>query len=538
MYIGIRGEKRRPVNYTTNRRIDGIPDEVKSVIWANGDVTVLPYISLGKGLEGNVVQQTAHEDNRDVFSYYTDRKVMEDMEPYLETFQMELAAGKWVVIHNHPYKEVNLEQGNIKRMYQLLGMRKVDVHDAEARTVNWSTPQKPMSLDDFLKNIGRTAYSGHTRSSHSVHGASQNNQMGNVSNRHIITLQTQNRALNNGWNIGWNHVLNGLAKREEIPAEVINARLWILLHQSMYLCHAHHDAGRAAVFIHVVEGAKNWTVSKVQALVNAKDCRQAHKALEVFHAWDLETDNVTVLYPHLKQAKRCIIFAQAGDLIMQPVGGFHNVYTPCNPVTHGGQFLMYDSMHLTEHHGRFITNQQHEAVRGTILCMLVALPELQYRGKRDTGHASSSHQTHAEIPRKALTVMCYMVLHPTEYMSPGNNLEKQPELKRLQKAIDKIVTPLKTQKKGMEKYISDNGKGKKVARNPKKQGACATDKEEAVYLAMQFREQYGLNMELWKIDRHGKFFKTDKDGDYLFSDLPWMGIERALETLDVNPLPF
>ncbi|KAF8160068.1 hypothetical protein B0H34DRAFT_706034 [Crassisporium funariophilum] len=481
----------------------------------------------------------AHMGNRDIVSYYTYREVMEDMESYLETFRMELAAGKWVVVHNHPYEEVNLEQGDVKRTYQLLGTRKVDVHDAEARTVNWSRPQKPMLLDEFLENVGSTACI-----------------------QAILDLPTQSvvppkiiRALDDGWNIGWNHVSNGLAKREEMPTEVIDARSWILLHQSMYLCHAHHDAGGAATFIHVVDGAKNWTVSKVRALVDAKDRRQAHKALEVFHAQDLETDDVTVLYPHLKEAKRCIIFARAGDLIMQPVGGFHDVYTPCNSVTHGGQFLMYDSMHLTEfhrkynrHHGRFVTNQQHEAVRGTISRMLVALPELQYRGKRDTGHASSSRQTHAEIPRKALTAMCYMALHPTEYMNPGDDLEKQPELKRLQKAIDEIVAPPKTQKKGIEKYLSDNGKGKKVARNPKKQGVCARseplthwlheDEKEAVLLAMRFREQYGLNMESWKIDRRGKFFKTDKDGDYLFSDLPWMGTERALETLDVNPLPF
>ncbi|OCH83607.1 hypothetical protein OBBRIDRAFT_547796 [Obba rivulosa] len=163
-------------------------------------------------------------------------------------------------------------------------------------------------------------------------------------------------------------------------------RFFALLHHAGMLTYPHHDADGDGTAVIVLSGAKLW------AVINPKpgyDCMSRSDVDSLFLSvaewgsqgmpidsdkWDIE-----------------VIHAVPGDLIIQPPGQLHAVYTPVASVTVGGHFYSYDSMHLTElsrfidhTHGETLTNEVHYHSKDSIMRLVLALPQIT--PKRSESH--------------------------------------------------------------------------------------------------------------------------------------------------------
>ncbi|KAE9383037.1 hypothetical protein BT96DRAFT_1009721 [Gymnopus androsaceus JB14] len=108
-----------------------------------------------------------------------------------------------------------------------------------------------------------------------------------------------------------------------------------------------------------------------------------------------------------------LVYALPGDIIFQPAGTLHLVFTPAMCVTHGGHFYSFDTMHLTEFTralhvkaGEFVTNAIHEGIIETLVRMLLALPDMTTR----------------VFYKRSIASLCLMVLYPKLYEAPGTKI--------------------------------------------------------------------------------------------------------------------
>ncbi|EPQ49805.1 hypothetical protein GLOTRDRAFT_134590 [Gloeophyllum trabeum ATCC 11539] len=152
--------------------------------------------------------------------------------------------------------------------------------------------------------------------------------------------------------------------------------MWDLITHGGFVSHTHHDAGGAATWMAIRDGAKFWTLIKMKTdgLVSREQVQQRFKRatkslpklLEKYHD-EVEQIGTVCLVP--------------GDILIQPPNIMHCVYTPVKTVATGGHFYCYDLCHLTElsldidrKYGHVTTNQAHPSVLRLIGNLALALP--------------------------------------------------------------------------------------------------------------------------------------------------------------------
>ncbi|KAG1830704.1 hypothetical protein DFJ58DRAFT_848392 [Suillus subalutaceus] len=173
---------------------------------------------------------------------------------------------------------------------------------------------------------------------------------------------------------------------------------WGLIHQGGVVTTPHHDSEGQNTFVIGDIGLKFWVWFFYKDHQDRQALLQASTSLcDKYDFSQFAAESVTV-YP--------------GDLIIQPPGQLHSVYTPIPSFTRGGHFYSYETLPFTELSrwldrcaGLLLTNQAHEHTEETLWRMTAVIPRLPPN----------------EVPhRRPLLALCHMVLSAEKYVAQGS----------------------------------------------------------------------------------------------------------------------
>ncbi|KAG1836496.1 hypothetical protein DFJ58DRAFT_734920 [Suillus subalutaceus] len=345
-----------------------VPEQSETVEWSDGHITVLPCIwedgiNICKDDVAYVkflaqLPQSLPSSAYVVHAQYCDWS-SKPMELH-ELVNATLREGKCFLLHGLPKPEpAKLDVDYLER-YGMSSMRPIVAHDVKARVANFTYPHKDSTIQQFI---------------------------GNVHNPNIIQcvldlpfsqggLPFFFSTLDHGMVYAWNLTLT--CKPQSVHPDNFLVKAWALLHHAGFLTYFHHDSDGGNTYVKVENhsGVKFWclafpkdghSISRTALSANFAlfaNLKKNRKKIE--SKWDFEV--VTVL---------------PGDLLIQPPGQFHAVYTPVATFATGGHFYNHQYMHLTElsryvdhTKGTTFTNQIHEHSIATFQRMIINLPYL------------------------------------------------------------------------------------------------------------------------------------------------------------------
>ncbi|KAG6371783.1 hypothetical protein JVT61DRAFT_9138 [Boletus reticuloceps] len=185
-------------------------------------------------------------------------------------------------------------------------------------------------------------------------------------------------------------------EKRKVSADNLAVRSWALAHQAGVFTYPHQDADGEATYAIVVSGVKLWTLYF--------SCDPTQSRDQLLQHFNNLCDPDANVHPQLTAETVCLY---PGDLLIQPPGQFHSVYTPTAAFTIGGHFYSYECFHLTEIARYFdvtlkgeLTNQVHHHSLETLMQMIVGLPHLDRERK---------------LKKNTLLALCLMVIHPKRY---------------------------------------------------------------------------------------------------------------------------
>ncbi|KAG2357519.1 hypothetical protein BDR07DRAFT_1490604 [Suillus spraguei] len=172
-----------------------------------------------------------------------------------------------------------------------------------------------------------------------------------------VGLPPELQLLDHGLVYGWNQTTVDCPVRSgKVHPDNFTTKSWALLHHAGFVSYPHHDSDGAMTFVRIETGIKFWILF----------ANFAKNQEEILFTWDAEV--ITLL---------------DGDMLFQPAGQVHAVYTPKKSFITGGHFYNFGSLHLTEmsryidaHKAQFLTNQVHDNALETFQRMMIALPRL------------------------------------------------------------------------------------------------------------------------------------------------------------------
>ncbi|KAF8954170.1 hypothetical protein BDZ97DRAFT_1928679 [Flammula alnicola] len=260
---------------------------------------------------------------------------------------------------NHKYKPVSLTSVSLHRDLYFEQKIPVVAQDCKHRVVNHVEPFAHMTLNDFCDGVR-----DNTRIQAVLDLPSVDSQIPAFLN-----------LLDDG-HTAWSKIRSMFPDRVNFPIDFQNSRSWVLLHHAGFHSYAHHDAAGYSSWVQVLDGDKLWVFLRPLSLMSCKTRQDYQEAMSPY----LETDCGPEGF-YGSESERIVIHASAGDIIVQPPGMPHEVYTPTPTVAIGGHLYTYGSMHLTEisraldvdtagHH----SNQVHASAPLTLSMMMCALP--------------------------------------------------------------------------------------------------------------------------------------------------------------------
>ncbi|KAJ3887359.1 hypothetical protein GG344DRAFT_80806 [Lentinula edodes] len=379
-----------------------VHQSAKTQIWPNGLETILP--TLIKEKENVSVNILACDEERVAWMAdpknqtppsnsivrYLDRKLYKD-KGIIEDIRKLTAWGSVVVVSgaipDHGKDLLTLEEISYELGTGVSEGQVVSYHDLEKRAYNPSNPYMECTLPEFLNNIKEV------------------NKVGVV-----LDLPTNQQALPAPYNVlndgrcSWTQTLSQYRPMNPVFSDNFLSDAWILLHHAGILTNPHQDVDGEAV-IWQVAGDRNNPTPKIWGIMTFADPQAPCLPLRKLHRiitdicelrakatapkpkrgeiWPLED-------PNLQWEKCCLelIYAIPGDIIIQPPGTIHVVYTPAACITVGSQSFCYDTLHLTEFtrdlhrkHANHVTNQAQQSINETLHRMVLALPNHPNRGE-------------------------------------------------------------------------------------------------------------------------------------------------------------
>ncbi|KAJ3855430.1 hypothetical protein EV368DRAFT_79647 [Lentinula lateritia] len=379
-----------------------VHQSAKTQIWPNGLETILP--TLIKEKENVFVNVLEYDEERVAWMAdpknqtppsnsivrYLDRKLYKD-KGLIEDIRKLTAWGYVVVVSgaipDHGKDLLTLEEISYELGTGVSEGQVVSYHDLEKRACNPSNPHMECTLPEFLDNINEV------------------NKVGVV-----LDLPTNQQALPAPYNVlndgrcSWTQTLSQYRPMNPVFSDNFLSDAWILLHHAGILTNPHQDVDGEAV-IWQVAGDRNNPTPKIWGIMTFVDPKAPCLPLRKLHRmitdicelrtkakapkpkrgeiWPLED-------PYL-QWEKCsleLIYAIPGDIIIQPPGTIHVVYTPAACITIGSQSFSYDTLHLTEFtrdlhrkHANHVTNQAQQSINETLHRMVLALPNHPNRGE-------------------------------------------------------------------------------------------------------------------------------------------------------------
>ncbi|KAG2747790.1 hypothetical protein P692DRAFT_20736971 [Suillus brevipes Sb2] len=345
-----------------------VPQQSETIEWSDGRTTVLPCV-WEDGV--NICQEdvtfvkflaqlpsSLPNSNNVIHVQYCDwsSKPME----LRELVNATLRQGKCFLLHGLPKPAPVMLDIDYLESYGMSSMRPIVAHDAKERVANFTYPHTDSTIQQFIDNVNNT----------------------NVIQCVLDLPFSQGglpfffSTLDHGMVYGWN--LTSTCKMQSVHPDNFLVKAWALLHHAGFLTYFHHDADGGNTYIKVENhnGVKFWclafpkdghAISRTTLIANFAlfaDLKKNRNKIE--SKWDFEV--VTIL---------------PGDLLIQPPGQFHAVYTPVATFATGGHFYNHQYMHLTElsryadhTKGTFFTNQIHEHSIATFQRMIINLPYL------------------------------------------------------------------------------------------------------------------------------------------------------------------
>ncbi|KAG1722728.1 uncharacterized protein EDB91DRAFT_1255925 [Suillus paluster] len=388
-----------------------VPEQSETIQWSDGRTTVLPCI-----WEGGVnichndaefvkflaqLPESCPGSAHVVHAHYRDwsSKPME----LCELVNEALRDGKVFLLRGrHKPEPAALDLDYLER-YGISSTRPIVAHDVKTRVADFTYPQMTSTVQQFIRDI---------RDPNKI--------------RFVLDLPFLQGGLpfslstiDHG-RAAWN--LTVTAAQEPVHPDNFFVTGWALLHHAGVLTYFHHDADGAATHVTIdnFNGTKFWcvafpkyghkiprtTLSTIAELFT--DLGNNREQIE--SNWDFET--VTLL---------------PGDLLIQPPGQFHAVYTPVATFATGGHFYNHQYMHLTElsryidhYKGPTFTNQIHEHSIATFERMIINLPYLPRR---------------VTIYSRSLIALCTMVMESEKYVAAGTGKRKRQKLETAKQAF-------------------------------------------------------------------------------------------------------
>ncbi|KAG2336061.1 hypothetical protein BDR05DRAFT_953632 [Suillus weaverae] len=376
-----------------------------TVQWSDGSTTVLPCI-MKDGV--NICQ-----DDADAVSFFaslpeslpgTSKNVVHlqysdwrfKSRELCDEISAALGVNKAVVIRHITTPEpatFDLEYLEDRGMSDLM---RVVIHDAEQRAKDFTYPHQHATLAQFVGNI---------------HDPNKIQCILDVPfGQAGLPLSLAN--LDSGIVNGWNQTTVDWPIGEKVHPDNFTVHSWALAHGPAYWTYPHHDSDGGATFVQIETGEKKWGLYKPtreDTITRTDLCDMAPKLLGFHRNRQTIEENwhgeVVTLLP--------------GDMLIQPPGQFHAVYTPIASFATGGHFYNYESMHLTElsryvdhKQGKHLTNQEHEHSLETFQRMVLNLPRISRRVK---------------LYSRSLMALCMMVLDCDKYVAAGT---EKPKLNR------------------------------------------------------------------------------------------------------------
>ncbi|KAG2060477.1 hypothetical protein BDR06DRAFT_966967 [Suillus hirtellus] len=205
----------------------------------------------------------------------------------------------------------------------------------------------------------------------------------------IHGLPTELQLLYHGLIYGWNQTtVDCPIHSGKVHPDNFTTKSWLLLHHAGFVSHPHHNADGTMTFVQIETGIKFWVVFHTRNTLSRTAFQKAQMLFanfaknqeEIILTWEAEV--ITLL---------------DGDILFQPAGQVHAVYTPKKSFVTGGNLHNFGSLHLTEifhyinaHKAQFLTNQDDNSSS-------MALTQLQ-----------------------ALISLCLMVINHNKYKASNN----------------------------------------------------------------------------------------------------------------------
>ncbi|KAG2738049.1 hypothetical protein P692DRAFT_20759863 [Suillus brevipes Sb2] len=344
-----------------------VPQQSGTVAWSDGRRTVLPCVMEG-GIDicendrAMVRFLSGFPESKPTSNYVVHLKHNGLIRSRLQQLISEaLRYNKPIVIRGGGSDNVSaLDVEYLETNFGISPLMHVTIHaDVAKRVKNFTYPHKQGTIQQFLDDIN---------------DPSKIQCILDIPLSHM-GLPPELQLLDHGLVYGWNQTTVDCPIRSgKVHPDNFTTKSWAILHQAGFVSYPHHDADGAITFVRVETGIKFWVVFRPKHQLSRTALQKAQMLFanftenreEIILTWDAEV--ITLL---------------AGDLLFQPAGQIHAVYTPKKSFVTGGHLHNFGSLHLTEisryidaHKAQFLTNQVHDNALETLQRMTIALPRL------------------------------------------------------------------------------------------------------------------------------------------------------------------
>ncbi|TCD60520.1 hypothetical protein EIP91_009937, partial [Steccherinum ochraceum] len=212
--------------------------------------------------------------------------------------------------------------------------------------------------------------------------------------------------------------------RVSIPKDVQNTQSWLLFHDGRFFTYPHYDSNALGTWVQMIKGHKIWVFTRNPDIATCETRAEFHERVDAQGGGRMK-----FVSKDSKQVERYFVVVGPGDVIIQPPGQIHEVYTPEPTACAGGHFYTIDAMHMTEAMLRYdydtksVDTNFHHASTSLSMIMMI-------NGLKDSDRNV--------YPRKGLAALCRLVLNEAAYFAdpfvdPDLALKNVRELERGEK---------------------------------------------------------------------------------------------------------
>ncbi|PCH40050.1 hypothetical protein WOLCODRAFT_150097 [Wolfiporia cocos MD-104 SS10] len=330
-----------PFNLIDNVRGVQLPATNETVVWRNGYHTVLPHWHHDASFV--MLLSTVPAAGPESPNFLFLEKSMPSSGPR-QHIREGLTHGKMVVIRDcQDMSNFMFNEEGLRNEFNLFSNTRVDIHNLHKCAEDFSYPYVKGTIHDVLKTLYDPAQSQYVL-------ACCNAQQ---------VLPSGLQTLDDGLTIGWSQTFVDFPVSNQLVHPDLLVHGWALLHW--------------------YSGVKLWVVINPKPEKQNLTRSEWHKLVLDLTSFDKYSDENRVAINDICDLE--VLDIRPGDLVFQPAGQLHAVYTPTASFTVGGHFFQYNTLHLTElsrHvdnlYGVYTTNLEHGHVLDTLNRMALALP--------------------------------------------------------------------------------------------------------------------------------------------------------------------